>query len=133
MNGLSWLLYFAEVSENISGTLGVLTVASSLVFVVFWLLRIVIPASEQSANFADLAPKYANAAAAVFFLSLAGLLFPSQNTVYLIIASESAEMVVTSESGQKMLGDIQSIVSLKLDTIASDMTGTATKAVTGGN
>lgn len=131
MNGLSWLLYFAEVSENIGGTLGGLSIASSLVFVVFWLLRIVIPANEQSENFSDLAPKYAKAAAAVFVLSLAGLLFPSQNTVYLIIASESAEMVVTSESGQKMLGDIQEIVSLKLDTIAGDITSSATQAVNG--
>ncbi len=133
MNGLSWLLYFAEVSENISGTLGALSIASAIVFVIFWFLRIVIPANEQSANFSDLAPKYAKSAAAVFALSLAGLLFPSQNTVYLIIASESAEMVVTSESGQKMLGDIQSIVSLKLDSIAEDMSGAATKAVTGNN
>jgi predicted PurR-regulated permease PerM len=131
MNGLSWLLYFAEVSENISGTLGVLSVISAIVFVVFWFLHILIPASEQSENFSEMAPKYAKTAAAVFGLCLLGLLFPSQNTVYLIIASESAEMVVTSESGQKMLGDIQQIVSLKLDTIAEDITGTATEAVTG--
>lgn len=131
MNSLSWLLYFAEVSENVSSTLGVLSIASAIVFVVFWFLHIIIPANEQSANFSDLAPKYAKAAAAVFVLSLAGLLFPSQNTVYLIIASESAEMVVTSEGGQKMLGDIQEIVSLKLDTIAGDITKSATQAVTG--
>lgn len=133
MNGLSWLLYFAEVSENISGVLSALTILSGIIFVLFWFLHIIIPAKEQSANFYDLAPKYAKTAAAVFALSLLGLLFPSQNTVYLIIASESAEMVVTSESGQKMLGDIQQIVSLKLDTIAEDITGTATEAVTGKN
>lgn len=131
MNGLSWLLYFAEVSENISGSLGLLSVLSAIVFVVFWFLHILIPEGDQSKNFFEMAPKYAKTAAAVFGLSLIGLLFPSQNTVYLIIASESAEMVVTSESGQKMLGDIQQIVSLKLDTIAEDITGTATEAVTG--
>lgn len=131
MNGLSWLLYFAEVSENISGTLGLLSVISAIVFVIFWFLHIIIPADEQSKNFGEMAPKYAKTASAVFCLSLLGLLFPSQNTVYLIIASESAEMVVTSESGQKMLGDIQQIVSLKLDSIAEDITGTATEVVTG--
>lgn len=130
MNGLSWLLYFAEVSENISHSLGALSIVSAIVFVVFWFLHILIPVGDQSMNFNDMAPKYAKSAAAVFFLSLLGLLFPSQNTVYLIIASESAEMVVTSESGQKMLGDIQQIVSLKLDTIAEDISG-ATQAVTG--
>lgn len=133
MNGLSWLLYFAEVSENISSTLGILAIASAIVFALFWFLHIVVPFDEQSKNFNEMAPKYAKTAATVFVLSLAGLLFPSQNTVYLIIASESAEMVVTSESGQKMLGDIQQIVSLKLDTIASEITENATQAVTGKN
>lgn len=131
MNGLSWLLYFAEVSENISGALGVLSILSAIIAVAFWLLHIIVPVGDQSKNFYELAPKYAKTAAAVFTLSLLGLLFPSQNTVYLIIASESAEMVVTSESGQKMLGDIQEIVSLKLDTIAGDITNSATEVVTG--
>lgn len=131
MNGLSWLLYFAEVSENISGTLGALSIISAIIFAGFSLLHIVIPVDEQSKNFNEMAPKYTKTAAAVFILSLAGLLFPSQNTVYLIIASESAEMVVTSESGQKMLGDIQQIVSLKLDTIAEGITDTAAQAVNG--
>ncbi len=133
MNGLSWLLYFAEVSENISGTLGVLSIISAIIFAGFSFLQIIIPFQEQSKNFNEMAPKYVKTAAAVFALSLVGLLFPSQNTVYLIIASESAEMVVTSESGQKMLGDIQQIVSLKLETIASDITDDATQAVTGKN
>lgn len=133
MNGLSWLLYFAEVSENFSGALGALSIVSAFVFVVCSFFHIIIPANDQSQNFYELAPKYAKTAAAIFALSLLGLLFPSQNTVYLIIASESAEMVVTSESGQKMLGDIQQIVSLKLDTIAEDITGKATEAVTGKN
>jgi hypothetical protein len=125
MNGLSWLLYFAEVSENISGALGVLSGLSAVTFGVFSLLHILIPYDEQSKNFNDLAPKYAKVSGAIFAISLLGLLFPSQNTVYLIIASESAEMVVTSENGQKMIGDIQQIVSLKLDTIAGNITDKA--------
>lgn len=131
MNGLSWLLYFAEVSENISGALGVISILSAIVFAVFWLLHVIIPHDEQSKNFYELAPKYAKAAVVTFVLSLAGLLFPSQNTVYLIIASESAEMVVTSESGQRMIGDIQEIVSLKLDTIADNIAGVASNATRG--
>lgn len=132
MNGLSWLLYFAEVSENISGTLGIISILSVIIFVIFWLLHIMVPVHEQSNNFNEMAPKYSKTAGAVFVISLVGLLFPSQNTVYLIIASESAEMVVTSESGQKMLGDIQSIVSLKLNTIAEDITSSTTKVVVTG-
>lgn len=121
MNNLSWLLYFAEVSENVGSALSIITVLSAIVAVSFWCIHILIPQREQSENFFTLAPKYAKTAATIFTLSLLGLLFPSQNTVYLIIASESAEMVVTSESGQKMIGDIQQIVSLKLETIAQDI------------
>lgn len=68
MNGLSWLLYFAEVSENISGALGALSIASAIVFVVFWFLHIIIPSAEQSNNFWELAPKYGKTAGVIFAL-----------------------------------------------------------------
>ena len=87
MNTLSWLLYFAEISERISGAAFFLTCASAIVFTVFGFFHMIVPTREMSDSFHENAPKARNAAAAVFFLSLFGLLFPSQNTIYLIIAS----------------------------------------------
>lgn len=131
MNGLSWLLYFAEVSENVGGVLGFISIITAIAAVIVTLFVVIPNKHDVTDTWATQGPKLQKGLIITFFVSLLGLLFPSQNTVYLIIASESAEMVVTSESGQKMLGDIQSIVSLKLDTIAQDMSSAATKVVTG--
>ncbi len=121
MNTLSWLLYFAEISERISGAAFFLTCTSAIVFAVFGFMYMIIPSREQSDSFQTNAPKARNVAAAVFFISLFGLLFPSQNTIYLIIASEAAEVVATDTNTRAFIGDIQKIVTLKLDQIADDM------------
>jgi len=123
MNGLSWLLYFAEVSQNIGFTLGFISVITAIAFIVVTLFTVIPEKRHMTDTWSDQGPKLRKILMLTFFFSLVGLLFPSQNTVYLIIASESAEMVVTSESGQKMLGDIQQIVSLKLESIAGEITG----------
>lgn len=120
MNGLSWLLYFAEVSTNIAGTLGLIGTLAAVAWVMCNVLLICIPDRETSDSFKTRMPKFTRVTGVIFVFSMLGLLFPSQNTVYLIIASESAEMVVTSPNGIKMMGDIQEIVSLKLDEIADD-------------
>lgn len=123
MNGLSWLLYFAEVSENISGVLGFISIITALAFIIVTLFTVIPEKRQMTDTWLEQGPKLRRILMTTFFFSLLGLVFPSQNTVYLIIASESAEMVVTSESGQKMIGDIQEIVSLKLENIADGITG----------
>lgn len=123
MNGLSWLLYFAEVSENISGVLGFISIITALAFIIVTLFTVIPEKRQMTDTWLEQGPKLRRILMTTFFFSLLGLVFPSQNTVYLIIASESAEMVVTSESGQRMIGDIQEIVSLKLENIADDITG----------
>jgi hypothetical protein len=133
MNGLSWLLYFAEVSENISTTLGAMAIITAIASIIVTLF-VVIPDSHDKTNTWELqGPKLQKGLIVMFFVSLLGLLFPSQNTVYLIMASESAQAVATSDAGQKMIGDIQNIVSLKLQTIADDMTAEAQQSIRGKN
>ena len=133
MNGLSWLLYFAEVSENIGTALGVMSIISAAATIIVTLF-VVIPDSRDKTNtWEQHGPKLQKGLIILFFVSLLGLLFPSQNTVYLIMASESAQTVATSAAGQKMIGDIQNIVSLKLQTIAEDMTSGAQQSIQGKN
>lgn len=127
MTTLSWLLYFAEISTNIGIFSGIMMFSSAVIGVVLALIIMCNNTRDMPDAFNINAPKIRNTCAAIFFFSMFGLLFPSQNTVYLIIASESANTVVTSETGQKMIGDIQNIVSLKLDDIAREITGTVTK------
>ena len=124
MNSLSWLLYFAEVSSNIGTFAAVMMVLSAIVTVILSLVIMCNDTRSMPDAFNTNGPRLRNIASAVFALSMLGFLFPSQNTVYLIIASETADTIVTSESGQKMIGDIQNIVSLKLQSIAGDLTRT---------
>ena len=121
MNTLSWLLYFAEVSSNIGAFASFMLGTSAIVAVVLTLIILCNDSHSMPDHFNKHGPRLRNIATAVFMFSTLGFLFPSQNTVYLIIASETADTIVTSESGQKMIGDIQNIVSLKLDRIANDI------------
>jgi hypothetical protein len=98
-----------------------MTILSAIVSVVLTLAIMTSNKNEMPDMFVENGPRARNIASWVFLISTLGLLFPSQNTVYLIIASESASTIVTSESGQKMINDIQNIVSLKLDNIADDL------------
>lgn len=117
MNTLSWLFYLAGVSGSLGTALTAISFLTAiLAFLVY--LAVVIPNEhDKSDSWKEYGPKSLKALIITFFLSLFGLLLPSQETVYLIIASESAEMIVTSEQGQAMLTDIQEIVAHKLDEI----------------
>ena len=126
MTSLSWLLYFAEVSSNIGAFSSIMMLLSAIVTIILSLVIMCNDTREMPDAFNINGPRIRNIASIIFFISTLGLLFPSQNTVYLIIASESANTVVTSETGQKMIGDIQNIVSLKLEDIAKGITGTTT-------
>lgn len=127
MNSLSWLLYFAEVSSNIGAFAAVMIVLSGIVTIVMSLIIMCNDTRDMPDAFNTNGPRIRNAAVGIFAFSMLGFLFPSQNTVYLIIASETADTIVTSESGQKMIGDIQNIVSLKLESIAGELTHTSTQ------
>lgn len=124
MNSLSWLLYFAEVSSSIGIFASIMMFLSAIVAVVMSLIIMCNDTRDMPDAFNTNAPRIRNTAVVIFAFSMLGLLFPSQNTVYLIIASETADTIVASESGQKMLGDIQNIVSLKLESIAGELTHT---------
>lgn len=124
MNSLSWLLYFAEVSSNIGVFATIMMVLSAIVTVILSMVIMFNDTRYMPDAFNTNGPRIRNAAACIFAVSMIGFLFPSQNTVYLIIASETADTIVTSESGQKMISDIQNIVSLKLESIAGELTHT---------
>lgn len=133
MNGLSWLLYFAEVSENVGGVLGFISIITAIAWIIVTLFVVIPDETDVSRTWFIQGPRLQKGLIVTFFLSLFGLLFPSQNTVYLIMASESAQAVATSESGQKMIGDIQNIVSLKLQSISDEMTDAAEKKLQRNN
>lgn len=106
MNSLTWTLYLIGVLPNISGvfvTLAVLLVTGwTMMIVAHW-------ASEGEVS----KPKFLLLIWAAVF-SLIGAVIPSENTMYLMLASEVGEQVATTETGEKVLTEIQDIVTLKL-------------------
>lgn len=122
MNTLSWLLYFAEISNNIAHFFGGVMLASAIVACILSALMTFIPETETSETWKIESPKVRGWAFTVFFISMIGLVFPTQNTIYLIIASESTEMVAADEGTREMLGDIREIITLRLDGIAGELT-----------
>jgi len=127
MNTLSWLLYFSEVSQNFGALLVTFGVISTIIWAIFTLSETLIPNEDKSDSFREKVPGLRKTLGIVAIVGFLGMLFPSQNTVYLIIASESAEMVATSETGQQMLLDIQEIVSAKLEEMVNTASGGQTR------
>ena len=127
MNTLSWLLYFSEVSQNFGALLVTSGIVASIVWAIFTMIDTFMPNDDKSDSFREKAPGVRKTLGTIALIGFLGMLFPSQNTVYLIIASESAEMVATSETGQQMLLDIQEIVSTKLDEMMNTTSGGQTR------
>lgn len=127
MNTLSWLLYFSEVSQNFGILLVTFGVMATISWAIFSLFDILISNGDKSDSFREKAPGLRKTLGIVAIVGFLGMLFPSQNTVYLIIASESAEMVATSETGQQMLLNIQEIVSAKLEEMVNTASGEQTR------
>lgn len=112
MNGLSWLLYLAELSQNVSVVL--FTVAGvSLLFccaaiMYGGIIKDDVYRSEKGTSekwlrgnrTQKLALKFLMVPVMALFLAC---IFPSKATVYMIIASEAGEKAVKTETGKKAI------------------------------
>lgn len=106
MNSLTWILYLIGVLPNISGVF----ITMAVILVTGWVMVTVAHwASEREVS----KPKFLLLILAGVF-SLLGAVIPSENTMYLMLASEVGEHVATTEAGEKVLSDVQEIVTLKL-------------------
>lgn len=122
MNGLSWLLYFADVLPNASSAAMFFGVVSTAVFAVVTLITLLTDKGDTSDGWEAFSPKLKTwsgwMAAALITVSI---MIPTKDTFYLIAASEGAEVVVTSDAAKEMMGDVQTIISLQLKNMASDL------------
>ena len=112
MNGLSWLLYLAEVV----GKLGFLAAGISFIGtfgaigIFLWWLHY-----EESGKKRG-EPKPPVKGFIIIWLTALTLhvAIPTQQTIYLIAGSEAGEAVVTSEAGQEIINDIQQVIKHQL-------------------
>jgi len=140
MNTLSWLIYGAEILTRLASTLTFLSLfivgASILFFIVF------VASSGQNTyeekleysrlskeekhkenqelekSFRKLLKGIAKALAVSLLFYMMALFIPSQNTIYMIAASEVAEAGYQSELGEK----VQAIIEKKVNEILEENT-----------
>lgn len=113
MNTLSWLLYLAEVSENLrvvlNGAMVLICIFGLMLLGALWIFTFVeeapkTPAVAFTALWAMLA-----------VIGAAGLILtPSSKTIYMIAASEAGETIVTSPEAVEMMGDLKAIIKKRL-------------------
>lgn len=113
MNGLSWLLYFAAVAPQVATTL----ITLGVFILIFWFVRAAGAGSPsypfQGVTEGRVSPRYGIPIFAIILFFIAALTPPTE-TIYLIAGSEAGEAVVTSESGQEILNDIQEVIKHQL-------------------
>lgn len=123
MNVLSLFLYFAGVIAQIQV---VFIVMGSMILVLYGIYAIVTFGSEEYSYYdkdriarmrkaKDDFPKgkgYLALAAVLFFISA---LFPTQQTMYLIAASELGETAITSDVAKELYSDINTMIDLQIE------------------
>lgn len=104
MNGLSWLIYLADVAGSVGFAF---TVATVIGIVVVAICLIAVPISEGEAIADENRPKWLSVLKTFSAIAIVGFFLggitPSKETVYAIAASEMGEQVVTSPTGQKAI------------------------------
>lgn len=131
MNSISWFLYLAEVVGNISVllsfsmfTFGIALVVLSIIYwanvVIYregsWLRPDpydIVKAKEKYKVL--LKPIYI--VSIIFCISCSTIFIPSQNTIYMIAASQTSEVIIKTPEAQQLMDKITKTLNIKLDEI----------------
>ena len=108
MNSLSWFLYAAEIFPNLGSVLAGASFISLFMIGAYVLISFVEKGCVKN---------WILVRTSLLWVSLGfgvACFIPSKELLYLIAASEAGEAVVTSEQGQSILNDVQTIINLQL-------------------
>ncbi len=102
MNSLSWLIYLADVCDNVDWVFSLITVLMTIAFIVWGLVGMAASDTETDPDFWKGWRKIgwvvpASALAAI----LLGSVVPSKETIYAIAASEMGEKALNTQTGGK--------------------------------
>lgn len=135
MNGLSWFLYLADVVGNVS--IMFIIFAVILFFVsgigivvgklVPWDYRLAtdeVEAKKSRENFGKIGVRGFIIA---LVLSTTAALIPQKTTMYMMAASEMGEMIVQTETGKEIFGELKSTVIDQLRELRSKDSSTVSK------
>lgn len=117
MNDLSWFLYFVDVSQRVMP----LVVVSGIVLALIGLLippKGVAPFSYEHEFPFQGVGRLKGAFIGWFIVLIFAVMIPSEDTLYMMAASEGGEAVVTSPQGKEVLDKINTIINNQLDELA---------------
>lgn len=102
MNGLSWMIYFAGVSEGLS----ILLAVAGIIMLIIFFIRILIAAADAPFDETEAAKKewrsgHKPALLIAIPCLLVSALLPSDTTLYAIAASQYGEKLASTETANK--------------------------------
>lgn len=116
MNDLSFSLYLADILPSLANGIAFMSVAGILFCgaLLFW--------APDSSDDTSAKPVYVLLLFICVFgvIGLSTNLVPSRQTIYMILASEAAEEVITSQEGKELLSDIKTIIKKEIDELKKD-------------
>lgn len=117
MNDLSWWVYLADVFDSAGGFMIFLTVVTGIIAIVSIVLYIIALYDNTEAlaasrmEFMRLTGRAWKLALTGFFLfSILVLLMPDKQTMYLILASEMGETIITNPESQEIFRDMKAYI-----------------------
>ena len=114
MNTLSFLIYLSSVLPNLGAVL-IFMGSVGMILLVFggaiWSVEV------DENRFGKLKP-YLIACAVAIFISI---LIPDQKTIYMIVASEMGEAIVTTEAGQEVFNELKDTVMYQLQQLQGEV------------
>lgn len=128
MNTLSWLLYGADVLNNLGTFFTVIGIVSLIIaipttlcgYIIVWDIK-----KDRSSNEIWFEPrKYVRIVAILALvvgiaLNLISIIIPSKQTMYMIAASEMGEVVIKSDEGAEIYNELKAIVMNNLKSVSA--------------
>ena len=101
MNDLSWLLYFADIADNLSGILRPISFVLITVSILMGLFLFPVNCEADKEFKLFYTTLFKNVLIATAIVSIVSSVIPSKETLYAIAVSEVGEEVVKSETANK--------------------------------
>lgn len=115
MNSLSWLIYFAGVSGNVSGLFLAGSIAVFCIVALVNFMRFLVAADDYKGTSPFVAFVPIKTLILGSALALAAAITPNKDTVLMIAASEAAEVVVTDARTQQLFDRVVNSIEEQLD------------------
>lgn len=128
MNELSTLVYIANVAGNIQPFLVTLTIVCACVTVIGLIVWAVYVAECNKEDDGRIWPKWWIFACLAVLFGFAATIIPSQQTIYLIAASQAGEQILQLEEVQDLGGEAADLARVSIEALRNQLSQTLPEA-----